>query len=100
MQAPQRDCRIRAIRILRFDVVEDEPGIAGCGQRGHGEPMVDRSAGLRPVRWHSRRHDPHFVEGQRGPRGRRQREMTQVNRVEGAPEQADASWTRHSLGSG
>jgi hypothetical protein len=52
---------------------------------GHREAVVDRSAGLRPVRRHARRHDPHFVEGKRRPRGRRQREMTQMNQVEGAP---------------
>ena len=48
---------------------------------------------------HAGRHEPDLVEGQRAARGLGDVEVSEVNRVEGAAEQACAPVARHGTGS-
>ncbi len=78
-------------RLVRkhFKIRHGQAGVSEHGQRGHREAVCRRGVRRGSVRRHVRRYEQDAIEAERAAGGVGDIEVTDVNRVEGAAEQAD-----------
>ena len=72
------------------------PGSSAIPSAAMANRWYDDAPGARAVRRHVRGDDADFVELERGASRAGERQVTEMERIEGSPEDADASGLRHS----
>src|SRR5436190_13627674 len=94
VEFPQRGRCVGPSVIAQLDIGGAPAGPPRHRERDHREAVIARGAGLRPVRRDSRWHDEDLCQSEGLFGCLRRIEMTLVNRIERAAEDADAS-SRH-----